>query len=747
MTYVVDACTSGTMAKAFVAQDAGAAGVKAVPAARLEGARLTLDPDPQLVDSDQRDAFQPSALPRVSYLGAAQDGTVAIERQGRGVFTEALVRTLAEAQGGLTYRQAGDRVRALVAQSGSPQIPDLSGDLDRVVLGEGASRGRHAWRVREVKDDALVLTGAPLPGWAEDAEVAIYPAAAPAAALSDPSQATVQVLLTKVSGVQALGVPMGPLARPIQPGDQAVLLRGGFAQMRLALMLDPALPANVRDAVQEELRSDKASLELVAVVGAREGAFWAKPSAVGGFDLYGPVGVLRNHVSTAEALAEAIRLHALQRPLMGLQGEPGPRLSNDGTLKVHLVRMDDSAELPSVQGVFQVPVCQRYRVEVEYAAPPGSPKLEIGGALLSNDGSILGFPEASASGNVVLGPGERATVLSGAFMMPPVGVPDGIVVVGLPEGANFPWHLTSQAAVSTKGLEHPLSARLLRYVRAADVGAKAISLGEGASSKANTEPWVTTRQSVQGLINPEFDDATHGKVTKKEYTLQGFDLRPYLPGNASSALGRVLRTADRLARFASTGDGVGYRQHGWSTKAPDPKTSDELNLRVGLDCSRAIWFAFTRADGYGPPPQDALHYNQGDAYLPTALMAAPDSKMAEAFERCDDAEIEIGDVLVYRRAPTDPKRRQDGHAVMVIDPERLIAWGSHAFDGTGGNSRLRAGDIGVEYQRIGTKRGLTRWDSAHMVRVACWRHRRFAEERRSGVSEADPRTLTDFCRR
>ena len=195
------------------------------------------------------------------------------------------------------------------------------------------------------------------------------------------------------------------------------------------------------------------------------------------------------------------------------------------------------------------------------------------------------------------------------------------------------------------------------------------------------------------------------KLEAREYTIPRFDLRPYLPDDSTVALSKVLQVADRLAQTQ-----VGYRQHAWTA------ATDRANLELGIDCSRAIWYAFTRA---------GLPYNGTDAYLTTAAMSSPDSPMADEFDRCDDTR-RLGDVLVYR----DPERG-DGHVVMVIDADRRIAWGSHGWDGNAGELAI-APQTGVEYQRIKHKPDWLRWDRPGMRQTACWRYRQFAADARTG---------------
>ena len=113
--------------------------------------------------------------------------------------------------------------------------------------------------------------------------------------------------------------------------------------------------------------------------------------------------------------------------------------------------------------------------------------------------------------------------------------------------------------------------------------------------------------------------------------------------------------------------------------------------------------------------------------------------MSEEFERCDsDPHLRLGDVLVYR-----DDMRGDGHTVMVIDPEKRIAWGSHGFDG---NVTIdETSDTGVEYQLIKYKQDWQRWDRRTMTRKACWRYKQFIEEAEEPGGQPGTAALEDCC--
>ncbi len=177
----------------------------------------------------------------------------------------------------------------------------------------------------------------------------------------------------------------------------------------------------------------------------------------------------------------------------------------------------------------------------------------------------------------------------------------------------------------------------------------------------------------------------------------------------NKALYEVLRQAQILTSKVSwKRDGVPYKQHDWNAG------SDAANLRRGIDCSRSIWYAFTRA---GVP------YNNNNSYLHTAIMYGNESRMNENFESCSLNDLQLGDVLVYR-GPNKRGTGQAGHTVMVLDPVRELAWGSHGWDGSG------KGDTGVEVQRV-VPDGWDYWDRRNMQLKACWRHKDFKS---TGVS-------------
>jgi len=214
----------------------------------------------------------------------------------------------------------------------------------------------------------------------------------------------------------------------------------------------------------------------------------------------------------------------------------------------------------------------------------------------------------------------------------------------------------------------------------------------------------------------EVDDEYPPSKMRKGMTIN-VPVSKYYPTNTQSALYRVLKQAQILTAHVSFAgrDGVPYKQHSWNAG------SDMANLRRGIDCSRAIWFAFTRA---GVP------YNPENRYLDTSRMWKKNSEMKHYFQPCSTSnfnELRLGDVLVYRG-------RGKGHTVMVLDPKRKLAWGSHGWD------KSRHKDTGVEVQKV-LPRDWRYWDSYRMRLKACWRHRYFGKQ---PITPISPPTLGQY---
>jgi len=332
-------------------------------------------------------------------------------------------------------------------------------------------------------------------------------------------------------------------------------------------------------------------------------------------------------------------------------------------------------------GVQRIPLCHQWYVEAK--AAEGTPPLHVVVLGLSSDGTSYALAPNDGARLAGVHRFDDQTLVAG----PPVDVFEQILAIASPQ---------------------PLDANRI------------LTDGEAALAGAT---YTVSALTYQVVANDAFLRAD--EVTGREYTVHNFDIRPYLPDDQGTALARFLLKADGLAK-ASAADGYSYKQHEWK------KPTDAENLALGIDCSRSIWFAFTRS---------GLRYNRRDEYLATVGMLPSSTAMADQFDACStEGDYRLGDVLVYRS-----DERGDGHVVVVIDPEKRIAWGSHGWDGTPRDEPALKADTGVEYQKIKVKTDWMKWDRSDMQLKACWRYREFAREQATGRGAAGTAILNERC--
>ncbi len=739
---VLDSCNSGTATRG----DAGTFIARYVPPAvgRLAPPRAT-------PAGDAAKGWAPENLPGLVVFSAASDGTSALETGGKGIFTDAVIQVLSAARATpLLYAQAARQIPPLVAAR-SYQIPYFHGELDRAVFANTTRARPVGWEVTAL-GPPLKLSGPPLPGLGVGAELRVYSGNVTGGDARDPAKAKATVVIDRMIGLNAEA--HAPAERPGAPaiaiGDLAVFLRPADQYVRLKVRLRPSSEAGgVPDAEAAAIRSaikNNEEARLLVEVTPAAGDFELSLQATGDLVsasgrsvaadpgtliLRGPENRIRNtypRSADPAGIANDLWRHARQRALLSLQGENGSAFQDNETLRVRLKPAPvqdqcargtwEQAE-PNREQV--VPLCHRWKIEVSLA--PESPvSLLLGGLILSNSGSIEALPNDARQ--VRVEPGRSVTFSDTFRETAPLDVQEHVLVFGTQERNPVPWYLLTSTATarSTRGPAQPsaLYRALDLYLRPGARGTERVSSVEETTWTLSTVP---LRVEANARFVPPQDPSAAPQ--RREYTIPSFDIRPYLPDSKTSALYNVLTTADGLAR-RSVNDGFPYKQHAWS------KASDEENLREGIDCSRAIWFAFTRS---------GLPFNGGNGYLATAGMVGPSSRMMEQFESCtDDPDLRLGDIVVYR-----DEARGVGHVVMVLDPAKRIAWGSHGWDGNVTEGKLA--DTGVEYQLIKYKKDWQRWDRPGMERKACWRYRRFTTEARDPRGQPGVKALADACNR
>ncbi|MBK1730878.1 caspase family protein [Thiococcus pfennigii] len=730
LTAIVDACNSGTVTRA---PEAGTTMARFfTPMDETDGPIGAVSEG-----GDASPSWVPASLPGLVALTAASDGNPALEKDGRGLFTAALAQVLAQVgDRPLTYAQVARQVPPLLAAE-SPQIPYFQGDLRRAVFGKATRERPIGWEVRTV-GDRLELAGPPLPGVGPGAEFRIYGGGVAGAEAHDPGRAKGTAVVVEMQGVNAWArVTAVDAARgPMAPGDLAVLVRpqDGYTQVRVRLR--PAdepggLPAERADALRRSIQADPDARLLVEPTDGA-GDFELSLDASGRLLLRGPENRIRTRYERDQAVPRNLWQHARIRALTHLRGEGGADFVNQETLQARLVPAPAARQVACARGVWVqaepnqeqvVPLCHAWNLEVTLDASAPVPLL-IGALVLSSDGGLFALPVDRQT--IRLGPGERHLFAARGETfqgVPPIDVVERILVFGTQETNPVPWHLFAEEAAVRQGVASAGLYRALdRYLTPGTRGAAPL-----ADGPIEDTTWTLSSVAMRVEANYRFlasQSRGAAAIDRREYTIADFDLRPYLPDARDSALHQVLAVADWLAR-SSAEDGFSYKQHAWN------KGSDRENLQLGIDCSRAIWFAFTRA---GWP------YNRDDRYLTTAQMVGDGSPMADRFDSClGDPALRIGDLLVYR----DPGRG-DGHVVMVIDPDKRIAWGSHGWDGTPRDLPVEP-DTGVEYQKIKYKPDWRRWDRATMELAACWRYRTFAEEHRTGRGMPGSDALISAC--
>ena len=708
---VLDSCNSGSATRApdsgtFVARYQPPPGVEVPPSGFIPGSRKP---------------WTPAILPELVVLTAAADGTSALETGGRGIFTDALIEVLNPVgKSSLSYAQAARQIAGAVAAR-SPQVPFFQGKLDREVFGTAGRSRPLGWEVKTA-GTVLELSGPPLPGMGVNAELRIYAPSSSRADYGDPSKAKATVVVDSVTGLNARAhvAALAPRTPAIAPGDFALIVRPSDRAVQISVRLRPnketgGVPASRAAAVRKAIHDDPdARVAVLPTDSAAE--FELLVLRDGRLQLHGVGDEIRNTFKSDSEVVPTLWQLARQKALASLHGEGQPYFTDDETLKVEIVpapadeqgacgepRLKEFVPRPSdaPAGVQVVPLCMAYnvRVVVSKAAPKA---LLLGGVMLSSDGRTFGFPIDGSA--IVVKAGESYTFLERFRARPPLGATDTLKIIGTLQTNQVPWHLltsdSTTRGAATQAPKSPLHRAIDRYLVAGTRG----SAFEGVSAVEDSQ-WTVSTIPIRVEANPGFLELPPGTAAPpetREYTIRNFDVRPYLPDETETALYRVLTQADALARTQ-----VPYGQHAWKEQR------DADNLKLGIDCSRAIWFAFTRA---------GVHYNRTNAYLATSDMVSRSSRMSDDFDRCDGQPRQLGDVLVYRDDQQD-----DGHVVMVIDPQRRIAWGSHGWDGSARELKVKP-ETGVEYQLIKYKPDWARWDRTRMVEKACWRNRRFTEE-------------------
>ncbi len=415
--------------------------------------------------NDQKTGWISKSLPGIVVFTAAGDGTVALEKNARGIFTDAILATFGQVNATqLTYAQAARQIRPLV-KAESYQIPYFQGDLQRTVFAGVNRKLPLAWEIIEAAPQ-LKLGGFPLPGIGTGAEFRVYDGFAKGADLHDPTKAKAVIIVEESTQLNATARIISKAANtePIRPGDLAILSRPGDEQRMLRVTLrapteQGGITTEKADLISASLNQNQDARNMVKLAG--DNGVFEISYEDDQYVVRGPENRVRNRFTKTDSVIENLRLHALQRTLSTLRGEGGSLFADQDTLQVQLVpadRQDPCAQRTNWQQAplnaiiaQDIPLCYKWNVKVKLSEK--SPvRLLVGGLILSTDGSIFGFP---ADGTAIpLGPGEEIVFAARGetfVASEPVNIEDQIVVFGTQESNPVPWSRLTQSSVQRAG--------------------------------------------------------------------------------------------------------------------------------------------------------------------------------------------------------------------------------------------------------------------------------------------------------
>ena len=370
-------------------------------------------------------------LPGVVRLAAAQHGLPALERNGRGIFTTALIQAIHQRVGPTWHQVAHDIVRWVAAMH-SWQRPAFSGDLDRPVFRHVPGAVGGPWTVVAVKGDGVMLEGPVLPGWAAGAVVSL-------ASGEDP-KSKVRVRLEEVSATTAHGVVVGA-RRKVRPGDRARLEVPGHDLTSIRVRLEADVPR--RDGILAALRGNSVLQRTVFVVDGAADFVLRRGPTESVVDIVGADGVRRNRLPVytsdqATQVARTVGLFARQAALLALSGEVPDAYPRD-VFELRVLPMHGKEGCarqpyePTERALpwARVPMCNAVQLQVKLLERPVKP-LFLGILYLSGNGAL----HAWVSPKIMSEPGDAYTQEMG-WVTPPLNTPDRLIVFGTHRPVNW----------------------------------------------------------------------------------------------------------------------------------------------------------------------------------------------------------------------------------------------------------------------------------------------------------------------
>ena len=449
VTVLLDACFSGAMVRANE------------PVRRIDPTECGIDGE----YDEKSDNLLPDDAKGLVMFAASQSDGQAFERQGRGLFTRALIKVLRSPpqRGRFTWGQAFRDVESELEELKAKQKPALTGRAasDREVFGEPAP-DTPTWSVADVKEGKVKIVGTPWPGWTIGATAHVF---REDSTLKERKNTELSVATARVvwaNGISAVAdvISQRPERGLLQTNQRVVLASPGTVEQPLGVSLS-ALPQPDKDAIVAELVR-RPLLHPFLDVHSQTPTLSIHPTKRG----YVIKNVDQFEVRTietrtipgrAELLADRLEKFVIQQNIMALVGNGRGTMTNDHTVELGLAEVRPrvpscraSEMQPAALGQLQeIPLCAKWRAEVGLRADASVKELSVGGAILWNDGSMTALPSEhlTRGGHPVRFPTMMSTV--------PLSALEHVVVVGVPTDQEIDW-----AAVVT-GTRGPGSASRL----------------------------------------------------------------------------------------------------------------------------------------------------------------------------------------------------------------------------------------------------------------------------------------------
>lgn len=392
---------------------------------------------------------------------AAGDGTPALEKNGEGVFTNAILTAFGQINANKpTYAQAARQIMPLV-KAESYQIPYFQGDLQRSVFSDSNRIHPLSWEVIEIKP-SIKIGGLPLPGIGKNAEFRVYDGAASGVDTQDPAKAKAVIVVDNHTGINATThvISRHKHAKEIKPGDLVVLARPGDQQTQLKIALRPesqpeGIPPGKATKLRASLNSHPDAKKVITITPSNED-FELSLDSEGKYVVRGPENTIRNRISAENDVINNLWLHSKQKVFSALRGEGGDQFTDQETLQVQLVPAKNreacaknirwQQEPMNSMAAQKIPLCYKWNVKVKLSEK--SPvRLLVGGLVLSTDGGIFGFPVDRTV--APLSPGDEIVFASKRETFkasPPLNIEDQIIVFGTYETNPVPWARMTETA-------------------------------------------------------------------------------------------------------------------------------------------------------------------------------------------------------------------------------------------------------------------------------------------------------------